>query len=779
MRARSHIRWLVALLSIAVPAAICPSASAAYDQSTASGVTTGHTGFASGGSLERPPLTVRWSRDLNTYTSYPVIADGRVFVVTSATAAPAVVALDGATGATLWERGLTATGHLAYDAGRVFVSGRYGKVTALAAATGEPLWERSLPEPFQLNTPVADGGVLYVDSAWSGGNVYALAGTDGETLWQSPAHYGGGPALSGAFAFQFGDLDSGTLAFSRGDGRRAWVGDATRCAGRAEVAVDGARIIGPYAGSCGAIHDAATGHALGTLRSDYAPAVAGDVVVTVGDDAHAVRAHSLSSGAALWTREPASQIAAPPIVVNETVYVSTFAGDLLATDLRSGDPLWAGTVPGVTFGESRPAMAAGGGMLVASADTVVTAFGSVAGPRPGLDLRIAGGPEGPTRETTASFDLLSTGVLSTFCRLDAGAWSACGPSVAHSGLADGPHVLEVQTRELVGGAVVALASRGWSVDTVAPTARITAGPDALVGTREARFVIAVDDSAPRTSCRLDGGAWSRCESPVGYAGLSHGPHHLDVRAEDAVGNVQATPATWDWVVDVVSPVTTITSGPSGTVAADTATFAFGADEPATFECQLDLGGFAPCASPVAYGPLTAGPHRFDVLATDAAGRREIPFTSRAFTIAGAIPAPPPVAPGGPVAPRPAGSRADAGQPPASRRAHARSVARTTATALKRSLRRALRGTVRVTLVAREPGTIAIDVRTKARPGGRATVVARMQATFARSGRRAVVLRLTPAGRRLLRRSARLSLVVRAAIRPTRGVAASAEAAARI
>jgi hypothetical protein len=74
--------------------------------------------------------------------------------------------------------------------------------------------------------------------------------------------------------------------------------------------------------------------------------------------------------------------------------------------------------------------------------------------------------------------------------------------------------------------------------------------------------------------------------------------------------------------DTTPPETTITSGPSGTTDSTSAAFGFAANEPSTFECSLDSGGFAACASPASYTGLGDGSHTFRVRATDAAGNAD-------------------------------------------------------------------------------------------------------------------------------------------------------------
>ncbi len=51
-------------------------------------------------------------------------------------------------------------------------------------------------------------------------------------------------------------------------------------------------------------------------------------------------------------------------------------------------------------------------------------------------------------------------------------------------------------------------------------------------------------------CRLDGGSWTACTSPASYTTLANGPHLFEVRAKDALGNADATPASQAWTVAV-------------------------------------------------------------------------------------------------------------------------------------------------------------------------------------------------------------------------------------
>src|SRR5207249_910658 len=116
----------------------------------------------------------------------------------------------------------------------------------------------------------------------------------------------------------------------------------------------------------------------------------------------------------------------------------------------------------------------------------------------------------------------------------------------------------------------------------------------------------------------DGGAVAACASPRGYAGLGVGAHTYSVRASDASGNTDASPASYAWTIDTSAPVTTITAKPSDPSADSSPSFSFTSSEAgSSFECQLDGGAFGACASPKGYTALADGAHTFSVRASDA------------------------------------------------------------------------------------------------------------------------------------------------------------------
>jgi endonuclease/exonuclease/phosphatase family metal-dependent hydrolase len=250
------------------------------------------------------------------------------------------------------------------------------------------------------------------------------------------------------------------------------------------------------------------------------------------------------------------------------------------------------------------------------------------------DTRLDSGPDALTGSSGAVFTFSSPDGATTFtCSLDAASFATCSSPLHLSALADGSHTLQVAA---VAGSLSdpTPASLTWTVDTQAPTVALTSGPGGTVATAQASFTFTA--SEPGTfQCQVDSGTFTACESGATYSGLTEGAHTFYVRALDLVGNA-GTPATRRWTVDTQGPVTTLASGPSGTVPDTSATFTFHASETATFECQLSPGSFIPCSSPQSYSGLSNAEHTFSVRATDGVGNVG-PVASRTWTVDSSAP----------------------------------------------------------------------------------------------------------------------------------------------
>jgi uncharacterized repeat protein (TIGR01451 family) len=236
---------------------------------------------------------------------------------------------------------------------------------------------------------------------------------------------------------------------------------------------------------------------------------------------------------------------------------------------------------------------------------------------------ITGGPTGTTKAPTASFVLASEAGATFACKLDGGVFTSCTSPAAYAALIDGAHTFSVHATDLVGNVSVD-ATRSWIVDTAAPVASITGGPAGTTNVQTASFVLSSEAGAT-FACKLDGGVFASCTSPVAYAALANGSHVFSVHATDAAGNVSVD-ATRSWAVDTAAPVASITSGPTDPTNSKTASFVLSSEAGATFACKLDGGAFASCTSPTALAGLADGSHVFSVHAADAAGNVSVDAT---------------------------------------------------------------------------------------------------------------------------------------------------------
>lgn len=111
------------------------------------------------------------------------------------------------------------------------------------------------------------------------------------------------------------------------------------------------------------------------------------------------------------------------------------------------------------------------------------------------------------------------------------------------------------------------------IDTTAPNTMIDSAPADPSNTQSATFGFSsLDVDVVGFECQLDGGAWSACTNPKEFTGLSVTSHTFMVRAVDAAGNVDDTPASYTWGIDlgypVVVSVTRAAGNPTGSAVVD-------------------------------------------------------------------------------------------------------------------------------------------------------------------------------------------------------------------
>lgn len=104
-----------------------------------------------------------------------------------------------------------------------------------------------------------------------------------------------------------------------------------------------------------------------------------------------------------------------------------------------------------------------------------------------------------------------------------------------------------------------LATAPQQDDVTPPETSVDSGPASTVTETAASFEFSSSESGSTFECRLDGAAFSSCTSPKSYSGLAVGDHVFEVRATDAAGNTDSTPASHAWTIAESGSAVTVTS----------------------------------------------------------------------------------------------------------------------------------------------------------------------------------------------------------------------------
>jgi hypothetical protein len=158
-------------------------------------------------------------------------------------------------------------------------------------------------------------------------------------------------------------------------------------------------------------------------------------------------------------------------------------------------------------------------------------------------------PPALTNNPVATFTFTSTEVGSGFqCKLDSDPFAPCTSPFVSGALADGKHTFRVKAVDDAGNLDKSAAkAKAWTVDTQPPETTITKMPTNPSTSTNAKFKFTSSEKKSIFQCNLNGGGYNPCTSAPTFP-LSQGAHHIEVRATDAVGNVDPTPAMFEWEI---------------------------------------------------------------------------------------------------------------------------------------------------------------------------------------------------------------------------------------
>jgi hypothetical protein len=99
-------------------------------------------------------------------------------------------------------------------------------------------------------------------------------------------------------------------------------------------------------------------------------------------------------------------------------------------------------------------------------------------------------------------------------------------------------------------ALVAISALTGSASASVTNTRITSGPSGTVATDSVAFTFTSPEGGG-FQCRLDGSAWSACESPTSYEELADGFHVFEARAVNKAGHPDPTPSARSFSIETV------------------------------------------------------------------------------------------------------------------------------------------------------------------------------------------------------------------------------------
>lgn len=303
------------------------------------------------------------SKRKNRIAAAPVVASGRIFTMDAGT----TVSATSTAGESLWSVDLTADfdkgggqsgGGLATDGETLFAATGYGELVAIDAATGNTIWRQRLDAPVS-GAPAVDAGVVYVSGR--DGSAWAVDAKDGKVVWQL-AGTPGPTGFIGTAAPTVGDRavifpsSAGflTAVLKIGGGTKIW-----------QVSVAGRRLGRAYAMTYDVTGDA----------------VIDGKVIYAGTGAGRTSAMSASSGEKIWSAEEGAM--GPVALAGGSLFLVNDEAKLVRLDAENGAVIWSVEMPYYTTDKVKKRkgiyahygpVIAGGRVMVVSSDGLLRAF---------------------------------------------------------------------------------------------------------------------------------------------------------------------------------------------------------------------------------------------------------------------------------------------------------------------------------------------------------------------------------------------------------------------
>lgn len=486
---KNHSLLLLGLICILF--ASTASAQVTPEQARNFQIDASHTGATTSATL-KPPLLQRWVVNFGQPISYPLIADGKVFVTVRSAPGTTLFALNATNGAVVWSSSLggsSAWSGLCYENGRVFAINGSGLLRAFNGATGVMNWSTQLPGQFSFSAPpTVFEGVIYTSGAGSGGTLYAVDASNGFVLWTASVANGdkSSPAVTNEGVYVSYSCPN-VYKFNPANGALIWR-FSTGCSGgggKTPALFDGRLYVRDFSDT---IFDSATGQVVGNFNAKNTPAFSGGLGFFLNGP------HSFGTPGTLqarilpstnfWSFAGDGALQSGILVVNNYVYVGSSLGNLYAVDVFTGQQAWTtNTGESIPFvdeqNSSQPltSFAAGEGLLVIPTSTKLIAYeGDTTPPVTNASISGTAGTNGWYRssvQVSLSATDTGTGVKNTFYQIDGGATQTyAGPFTIS---AAGQHTVQYWSVDNAGN-TEATQSLIVKIDAVGPVVTASANP---------------------------------------------------------------------------------------------------------------------------------------------------------------------------------------------------------------------------------------------------------------------------------------------------------------
>ena len=635
---------LVALIYVLF--ATMTQAQVAPEQARNFQINSTHTGSVSSDHVV-PPLRQRWSVNFGVNISYPLIADGRVYVTVPSqiTRGTTLYALNATNGAIIWSSllgGYAPWSAACYENGRVFAVNNDGMLRAFDGATGNSIWSVQLPGQYDFSSaPTVFQGVIYVGGAGSGGTVYAVSASSGAVLWTATVWNGqqSSPAVTADGVYVSYSCPN-VYKLNPTNGAQIWwyAPGCTGGGGKTPALYNGRLYVRD---SEDRVFDSQTGTIISNFNAKNTPAFSGNLGFFLNgphwfNSYGTLEAHDVNTNQFLWSFSGDGFLQSAVLVVNNYVYVGSSQGRLYAIDANTGQQVWTvntgSSIPYVN--EISPAQpltsfAAAEGLLVIPTSTTLIAYEGADWTPPTLTWGAATPAANGAGWNNTVVDL-------PFTTADdlSGVQSATPGSPLHF-TSEGSNQTQQVTATDKAGNSAQFTSTVVNIDLNAPTTQaVVSGVSSDESEWHASPVTVTLNAADNlsgvasTSYRLDGGATQTYSAPFQLS--SDGEHTLEYWSVDVAGNTE-THHNRMVRIDTTAPVTSAaiagTAGSNGWYTSAVEVFLTASDSGSgvsSTHYQLDGGAEQIYANAISIS--ANGQHTVEYWSMDVAGNLETHHT---------------------------------------------------------------------------------------------------------------------------------------------------------